>query len=154
MQHWLPFLNNSTPYLNSRRFFLKQEHRVQIFSDQKEIKYISPSNIRASVETRPNKLHNLLQFSPALPSLTFYGPSPWASQGSAIHVFPVYSNTSEFNVNIATNNFGDDTFTIRVITGKWCRKGSLQHHNICSNKTCGRTTGIWSSPAGRFLHVF
>ena len=33
-------------------------------------------------------------------------------------------------------NFGDDTFTIRVITGKWCRKGSLQHHHICSNKTC------------------
>ena len=79
MQHWLPFLNNSIPYLNSRRFFLKQEHRVQIFSDQEEIKYISPSNVRASVETRPNQLHNLLQFSPALPSLTFYGPSPWAS---------------------------------------------------------------------------
>ena len=105
MQHWLPFLNNSIPYLNSRRFFLKQEHRVQIFSDQEEIKYISPSNIRASVETRPNQLHNLLQFSPALPSLTFYRPSPWASQGSAIHVFPVYSNTSEFNDNIATNKF-------------------------------------------------
>ena len=104
MQHWLPFgLNNSTPYLNSRRFFLKQEHQVQIFSDQKEIKYILPSSIRTSVETRPNQLHNLLQFSPALPSLTFYGPSTWASQGSAIHVFPVYSNTSELNDNIATN---------------------------------------------------
>ena len=104
MQHWLPFgLNNSTPYLNSRRFFLKQEHQVQIFFDQKGIKYILPSSIRASVETRPNQLHNLLQFSPALPSLTFYGPSPWASQGSAIHVFPVYGNTSELNDNIATN---------------------------------------------------
>ena len=39
------------------------EHWVQIYSNQKEIKYISHSNIRASVETRPPKLHNLLQFS-------------------------------------------------------------------------------------------
>ena len=29
------------------------EHWVQIYSNQKDIKYISKSNIRASVETRP-----------------------------------------------------------------------------------------------------
>ena len=33
---------------------------VQIYSNQKEITFISPSNIRASVETCPPKLHNLL----------------------------------------------------------------------------------------------
>ena len=82
-----------------------REHRVQIYSNQKEIKYISPSNIRASVEIRPPQLHNLLQFSPALPSLTFYGPPPSASRGSAIHVFAVYCNAPEFNDNIATNKF-------------------------------------------------
>ena len=36
-------------------------------NNQKEIKYISHSNIRASVETRPPKLHNLLWFSPPPP---------------------------------------------------------------------------------------
>ena len=36
------------------------EHWVQIYSNRKEINYISPSNIRASVETRPPKLRNLL----------------------------------------------------------------------------------------------
>ena len=36
------------------------EHWVQIYSKEKEITYISPSNIRASVETCPSKLHNLL----------------------------------------------------------------------------------------------
>ena len=40
------------------------EHWVQIYSNQKEIKYISHSNIRASVETHPPKLHNLLRFFP------------------------------------------------------------------------------------------
>ena len=42
------------------------EHWVEIYSNQKDINYISPSSIRASVETRLPKLHNLLQFS--LPS--------------------------------------------------------------------------------------
>ena len=73
--------------------FLTTDHWVQIYSNQKEIKYISHSNIRASVETRPPKLHNLLQFSTPLPSLTFYGPPPppaRASRVSAIHVFLLY----------------------------------------------------------------
>ena len=34
-----------------------------IYSNLKEINYISHSNIRASVETSSPKLHNLLQFS-------------------------------------------------------------------------------------------
>ena len=41
------------------------EHWVQIYSNQKEIYYISPSIIRASVETRSSKLHYLLKFSPS-----------------------------------------------------------------------------------------
>ena len=143
MQHWLPFLNNSTPHLNPRRSFLNQEHRVQIFPDQKESKYISPSNIRASVETRPPQLHSLLQFSPALSSLKFYGPSPWASQGSAIKYtyFQYIVIRQSLTIILPPINFGYDTFTftIRVIIGKWCWKGSLKHHNVFSSKACRRT---------------
>ena len=58
--------------------------------------YISPSNIRASTETRPPKLHNLLQFSPpSIPDILWASPPPppshprLGSRGSAIHVFPV-----------------------------------------------------------------
>ena len=40
------------------------EHWVQICSNQKEIKYISQSNIRATVETRLPRLHNLQFFKP------------------------------------------------------------------------------------------
>ena len=42
------------------------------------INYISPSNIRASVETRgPPKLHNLLQFSPpSIPDILWASPPP------------------------------------------------------------------------------
>jgi len=52
------------------------------FLQRHSLKYISPSNISASVETRPPQLHNSLQFTPALPSLTFYGPP-------LLHVFLV-----------------------------------------------------------------
>ena len=53
------------------------EHWVQIYSNQKEIKYISQSNIRASVETRPPRLHNLLQFSaPSTPDILWASPPP------------------------------------------------------------------------------
>ena len=40
--------------------------------------YISPSNIRASVETRgPPKRHNLLQFSPpSIPDILWASPPP------------------------------------------------------------------------------
>ena len=39
--------------------------------------YISASNIRAGVETRPPQLRNVLYFSCSIPSLTFYGsPHP------------------------------------------------------------------------------
>ena len=55
-----PSLTTPTPF-KSQKFLLTTEHWVQIYSNQKEIKYISHSNIRASVETRPPKLHNLLQ---------------------------------------------------------------------------------------------
>ena len=58
-----PSLTTPTP-LNARKSFLMTEHWVEIYSNQKDINYISPSNIRASVETRLPKLHNLLQFPP------------------------------------------------------------------------------------------
>ena len=51
--------------LNNKYFFLQlPEHWVKIYSNQKAITYISPSNMKTSVETRPPKLPNLLQFSP------------------------------------------------------------------------------------------
>ena len=41
------------------------------------INYISPSNIRASIETRPPKPHNLLQFSPpSIPDILWASPPP------------------------------------------------------------------------------
>ena len=73
----------------TRKFFLTTEHWVQIYPSQKKINYISPSSIRASVETRPFKLHNLLQFSPPFHTWHFIG-LPRASRGFAIHVFLVY----------------------------------------------------------------
>ena len=55
----------------SRKSILMTEHwvenpgaGVEKYSNQKEINYVSPSNIRARVETCPPKLHSLLQFSP------------------------------------------------------------------------------------------
>ena len=53
------------------------EHWVQIYSNQKEINYISPSNIRTSVETRSPKLQNLFQFSPpSIPDILWALPTP------------------------------------------------------------------------------
>ena len=53
------------------------EHWVKMFSNQKDINYISPSTIRASVETGPAwPSYTVYSNSLPLPSLTFYGPSP------------------------------------------------------------------------------
>ena len=46
------------------------EHWVQIYSNQKDIKYISKSNIRASVETRPPG-NSLL---PSIPDILWASP--------------------------------------------------------------------------------
>ena len=74
----------------SRSWFLIKEHWVEIYSNQKAINCILPSNIRASVQTRPPKLPNLLQLSPtSIPDILWASP-PRASRGSAIHVFLVY----------------------------------------------------------------
>ena len=55
------------------------EHWVQIYPNQKKINYISPSNIRVSVETRPPKLHNLLQLSPpSIPGILWASPASLA----------------------------------------------------------------------------
>ena len=77
-----PSLTTTTPYKSQKILSIK-EHWVEIYSNQKAIKYISPSNIRA--------LPSYPIYSNSLPllSLTFYGPPPphRASRGSAIHVF-------------------------------------------------------------------
>ena len=86
-----PSLTTSTPF-KSQKILCKTEHWIQIHFNQNEIKQTQHSNSRANVKTRTPKLHNLLQFSPPLPSLTFYGlpPPPRASRVSAIYVFLVY----------------------------------------------------------------
>ena len=58
-----PSLTTPT-HLKPRKSILMTEHWVEMYSNQKEINYISPSTIRASAETCPAKLHSLLQFSP------------------------------------------------------------------------------------------
>ena len=60
-----PSLTTLTP-LKSQKILFNDGAFVQIYSNQKEIYYISPSIIRASVETRASKLHYLLKFSPSL----------------------------------------------------------------------------------------
>ena len=63
------------PHLNPPKSFLIKQHLVEIYSNQKAINYISASNIRASVETRPPKLPNLLQFSPpSIPDILWAYP--------------------------------------------------------------------------------
>ena len=81
-KHCLPFLNNTSSPWSLRKSFLMTEHWVQIYSNQKEIKYIWHSKIRASVETRPPKLHNLLQFSPPFHPWHFMALPPPSSFAS------------------------------------------------------------------------
>ena len=82
-----PSLTTPTPF-KSQKIFFHKEHWVEIYSNQRAINYVSPSNIRASVETRPPKLYNLLHFSPpSIPDILW--ASPRASRGSALHVFLV-----------------------------------------------------------------
>ena len=62
-------------HLNPRKSLLIKELWVEIYSNQKAINYISPSNIRASVETGPPKLPNLPQFSPpSIPDILWASP--------------------------------------------------------------------------------
>ena len=60
----------------TRKSFFNERELVQIYLSQKKINYISPSSIRASLETRPSKLHNLLQFSPPNHTWHFIGLPP------------------------------------------------------------------------------
>ena len=44
MKHWLPFLNNTEPHLNpTDKILFNDEHWIQIYSNQKEMNYISLS---------------------------------------------------------------------------------------------------------------
>ena len=62
---------------------------TNLLQPERAIVYISVSNIRTGVATRPSQLDNLLYFSPVLPSLTFYRPPPKASRDSVTQVFLV-----------------------------------------------------------------
>ena len=87
-----PSLTTPTSFYSQKILFNGKEQWVQTYSNKKEINFISPSNIRASVENRPLKLHNLLEVSPPFHLwlfIAFYGPPLRASRGSAIHVFLV-----------------------------------------------------------------
>ena len=81
-----PSLTTPTPFKSQKILF---HDRAMGSNNQKEIKYVSHSNIRASVETRPPKLHNLLWFSPpphpSIPDNLWTSPIR-ASRVSAVHV--------------------------------------------------------------------
>ena len=53
------------------------EDWVQIYFNQKDINYVSPSNIRTSVETRSPQLHNFLSNSlhPSVPDILWASPA-------------------------------------------------------------------------------
>ena len=57
--------------------YLKPGHSGQVYSNQKEIEYISASNITATVETHPPQLH-------------FMGLFPRVPRDSAIHVHVLF----------------------------------------------------------------
>ena len=82
------------PHLHPRRSFLMPEDWVQICFNQKDINYISPSNIRACVETHSPQLHNFLSNSLPPPSLTFYEPPPLNFTSLCNkHIFSIQSNS-------------------------------------------------------------
>ena len=53
------------------------EDWVQIYFNQKDINYVSSSNIRTSVETRSPQLHNFLSNSlhPSVPDILWASPA-------------------------------------------------------------------------------
>ena len=61
-----PSLRTPERHLNPRKSFLKTDHWIQIYSNQKDINYISPSKIRVSAETRPPKSYTI--YSSSLPT--------------------------------------------------------------------------------------
>ena len=77
---WTPDLHNfvyaalilATPFKS--HIIFKDRALGSSLLHQKEIAYISASKITTAVETRPPQLHDLLYFSPSLPSLSFYEP--------------------------------------------------------------------------------
>ena len=97
---------------------------------------------RDNFRDRNNAVRINTSFLHVLKVLDFQGLPPELHKVLRYTYFQYIVIRQSLTIILPLINFGDDTFTIRVITGKWCRKGSLQHHHICSNKTCGRTTGI------------
>ena len=85
--------NTGYPSLTTpERQTLKTEHWIQIYSNQKDINYISPSNIRVSAETRPPKSWTIYSSSlpPSIPDILWASippPPPRGSRGSTMHVF-------------------------------------------------------------------
>ena len=71
-------LTTATSFKSQILSLLKPGRWIRIYSNQKDVEYISASNIRVAFDTRPPQQHNsyLFYFSPALLSLTFYEPPP------------------------------------------------------------------------------
>ena len=83
------------PHLHPRRSFLMPEDWVQIYFNQKDINYMSPSNIRTWVlkPTLPSYTVSSPILSPPL-SLTFYEPPPLSFTSLCDkHIFSTQSNS-------------------------------------------------------------
>ena len=104
------------PHLNPKSF-LKPRQSVGVYSSQKEIEYISASNSAS---------FTIYSISPP-PSHSWYftGFLPWASEGSAIHVFLVSEIIRHNKVVESHDRLGRawQKHTLRVV---FLRKGILQ----------------------------
>ena len=80
-----------------------------MYSNQKEINYISLSNVKGSAEICRPYLHKLLQFSqtpPSIPDILWV--PPWASWGSALYLFLVHPNDEQLWQTDISNNIDND----------------------------------------------
>ena len=104
------------PHLNPKSF-LKPRQSVGVYSSQKEIEYISASNSAS---------FTIYSISPP-PSHSWYstGFLPWASEGSAIHVFLVSEIIRHNKAVESHDRLGRawQKHTLRVV---FLRKGILQ----------------------------
>ena len=90
MQDWLPAsLTTATTFKSQKILFKARALGSNLLQPKGDYVHLTSQYYSASIETRPPQLHNLLCFSAVLPPLTFYGPPPLATRGSAIYVFLV-----------------------------------------------------------------
>ena len=90
MQDWLPAsLTTATTFKSQKILFKARALGSNLLQPKGDYAHLTSQYYSASIETRPPQLHNLLCFSAVLSPLTFYGPPPLATRGSAIYVFLV-----------------------------------------------------------------